>query len=96
MGYLNNNYCNANGVNLNRNFPIGWHTYTATGNDVPGHSQYKGPAPMSEPESQALASVFDNYNVVGHISTHTSGGFMVTIENASTMQDSRKIIVEDF
>lgn len=41
---------NANGVDLNRNFP--WH-WMAAGR--PGDQQYPGRAALSEPESQALA-----------------------------------------
>lgn len=41
---------NADGVDLNRNFP--WH-WRATGR--PGDRHYSGPRPLSEPESQLLA-----------------------------------------
>jgi protein MpaA len=39
--------CNANGVDLNRNFPWGWRPDTG------------GPSPLSEPETQALTSLIE-------------------------------------
>lgn len=39
---------NANGVDLNRNFPWNWRPL-----DTPGGLQYSGPKPLSEPESRA-------------------------------------------
>ncbi len=40
---------NANDVDLNRNFPYRWGPI-----GVPGDGQYAGPAPASEPETQAM------------------------------------------
>jgi len=40
---------NANGVDLNRNFPVRWST-----NELPGNWQYSGPSAASEPEVQAM------------------------------------------
>jgi protein MpaA len=40
---------NANGVDLNRNFPYKWGPI-----GVPGDSQYAGSGPASEPETQAM------------------------------------------
>lgn len=73
-GYLNNSYNNANGVNLNRNFSVGWDNYKVNGYDVPGNSNYKGTAPMSEPESQIIQNIYDTYRVIGHVNCHTWGG----------------------
>lgn len=96
-GYINNSYTNANGVNLNRNFPHGWEGFNIEGTTTPGHSQYKGSSPMSEPESNIIKGLFDKYNVVAHVNTHTSGSYYgYTIENASSMQDSRRVVAQDF
>ena len=47
-GVAANTRQNADGVDLNRNFPWHWHPL-----DAPGGLQYSGPTPLSEPESQA-------------------------------------------
>ena len=43
---------NANDVDLNRNFPYRWGPI-----GVPGDSQYAGPGPASEPETQAVINL---------------------------------------
>ena len=43
---------NANGVDLNRNFPINWAPLEEL-----GHWQYAGPSPASEPETQAMVKL---------------------------------------
>jgi protein MpaA len=40
---------NAHGVDLNRNFPVGW-----SASEPPGSPYYGGPKPFSEPESRAV------------------------------------------
>ena len=40
---------NAHGVDLNRNWPVGWKH-----NGVPWDGNYSGPRPMSEPENRAM------------------------------------------
>jgi protein MpaA len=40
---------NAHGVDLNRNWPVGW-----VHNGVPWDGYYSGPRPLSEPESRAM------------------------------------------
>ena len=45
---------NARGVDLNRNFPVGW-----DGSEPPGSGYYGGEAPLSEPESRALKRLIE-------------------------------------
>ena len=56
-GYNNAIRSNANGVNLNRNFPAGWRAQ-GTPSD---YGDYSGTIPMSEPESQAINSVIQEH-----------------------------------
>jgi len=56
--------------NLNRNFPIGWQ---------PEHAQYgAGEAPLSEPETQAIARFFAEHpNIAGACTNHSHGGVLL-------------------
>jgi protein MpaA len=45
---------NADGVDLNRNFPYDWQPIGHLGND-----QYSGPGPLSEPEARAAVAFFE-------------------------------------
>lgn len=51
---------NARGVDLNRNFPLPWGAHPTrmpfAGGSDPDSATYRGPAPLSEPESSALAT----------------------------------------
>ena len=63
---------NANGVDLNRNYDALWDEYNKTG--VPASSQYKGPSPASEPETQAMVSLISSLpNVVCSLCIHSQG-----------------------
>ncbi len=52
--YLRYWKANAAGVDLNRNFPIEYWDIMNTGVSAPSAEKYKGSAPASEPETQAL------------------------------------------
>jgi hypothetical protein len=62
---------NANHVNLNRNFPVGW---GRSGSSSPASDEYRGPSAGSEPETQALVNVFKTYQLTFYINTHMYGG----------------------
>jgi len=62
---------NVNGVDLNRNFPTNW---GETGSSTPGDWEYRGLSPASEPETQAIVSVFVNEKPVFYINHHNWGG----------------------
>ena len=58
---------NAHHVDLNRNFATNWEY---AGSTNPSSWYYRGPAPLSEPESQALVSVFQTYEPHFYMNLH--------------------------
>jgi predicted deacylase len=64
---------NANGVDLNRNFATGWNS---GGSTDPTSKYYRGPAPLSEPESQALVQVFKVWKPSFYINLHRGGSVL--------------------
>ena len=65
------NRTNAHGVDLNRNFETDW---IDAGSSDPTSDTYRGPSPLSEPESQALEGVFLNYRPYAYINLHDADG----------------------
>lgn len=80
-GYLSGTYTNANGVNLNRNWPVGWNDYPI---QEVGHSQFKGTEPFSEPESQILKNIVETHRVIGYVNCHTWGGYTGAVFETSS------------
>ena len=78
-GPLNALRTNANGVDLNRNFPRpgalrpvlsnlgGWRT----GSDDPNNAFYRGTAPLSEPETHSLAGFLDKTPIAASANLHS-------------------------
>ncbi len=77
---------NAAGVDLNHNFPADWEgvVTSATANSSSG---FKGASPLSEPESQALASMADKYPWVATISYHSMGNIIYWDTQISKVKD---------
>jgi hypothetical protein len=67
----NNARKNANGVDLNRNFATNWER---AGSTNPDSEYYRGPAPLSEPESQVLVRIFKTFNPIFYVNLHFPGG----------------------
>lgn len=69
------NYPNTEGVNLNRNFDRNW-----SGIPYETDYHYKGPSPLSEPETQLIGDILQNkgYTIGAYISLHNMGGSVVT------------------
>ncbi|MFV8750387.1 M14 family zinc carboxypeptidase [Nannocystaceae bacterium ST9] len=59
------------GVDLNRNYPFGWGGEGSS--DQPMHKWYRGPAPGSEPETQAMMKLADAEHFAAVLSFHTFG-----------------------
>ena len=69
--YLTHWKTNGRGVDLNQNFPANWDLVTAS--PVPSYGTYKGPSPLSEPESQALADLVNSRTWSATVSYHSMG-----------------------
>ena len=72
--YWKNWKANARGVDLNRNFDVGWQEFQ--GSLHPSSERYKGDVPASEAETQAILSIPERYPVVGCIAYHSSGSLV--------------------
>ncbi|NLK67540.1 MAG: LysM peptidoglycan-binding domain-containing protein [Clostridiaceae bacterium] len=68
---------NIRGTDLNRNYPASWEEAKAQEESLgifgPGPTRYGGPAPLSEPETQAMANFTRQHNFRLVISYHTQG-----------------------
>ncbi len=65
---------NGRGVDLNQNFPADWDQVTSS--EAPSYGTYKGPAALSEPESQALANLANSRSWAAAISYHSMGNII--------------------
>lgn len=72
---------NSRGVDLNRNFPRpggappSWLPFT--GSDTPGAATYRGPHPLSEPETAALDRLFAAQRFVASANLHSFMGTVI-------------------
>lgn len=69
--YLSQWQANARGVDLNRNFDALWENIDTT--QAPSFMNYRGEAPESEPETQALVAYTDRYAFDATLSYHATG-----------------------
>lgn len=72
---------NANGVNINRNFPLNWDTFSDSGE---GLENDKGSAALSEIESQVVKAFIDSRPVACVIDCHTAASSSVTTGGTPT------------
>ena len=63
---------NANGVNLNKNFPLSWKKLD-TKVYAPDAENYKGPSASSEPETKALIQLCRSHDFMWMTSIHVKG-----------------------
>jgi hypothetical protein len=80
----------ALGVDLNRNYGALWGGPGAS--DVPADPTYHGPAPFSEPETQAIRSLISSRQVTTLISNHTFSNLILR-PSASTRPPSSRTAV---
>lgn len=78
---------NAMGVDLNRNFNIGWDAINQ-GVYTPSYALYKGASACSEAETVALESQAQSYPYAAYISYHMKGNIIYYDEPGNTAQNS--------
>lgn len=61
---------NNHGVDLNRNYPTGWNSCNGSSSNT-GAQDYRGTAPASEPETQAMMNFVGSIKPVFNISYHS-------------------------
>ena len=66
---------NAAGVDLNRNFVLGWEL----GVSDPESEEYRGPSAASEPETQAMRALFTAIEPDVYVSLHDNGGPYISL-----------------
>lgn len=65
------------GVDLNRNYGLAWGIDDVGSSPDPFSGVYRGPAPFSEPETQAVAYMTDQYKFDLVLNSHTFGNYVI-------------------
>jgi predicted deacylase len=81
---------NANGVDLNRNFPFDWEN---AGSPDPSSDYYRGPFPASEPETQAMIALLQKEQPEFNLFFHAWGGIWMASRNLNTSQQRMNDLV---
>lgn len=76
-GVLNKYRSNVNGTDLARNFPVNWGKNEFTPKESCHELGGTGPAPLSEPESQALEKLTQPEGVKGWLDLHSHGEMLM-------------------
>ncbi len=75
---------NANGVDLNRNWPYYFNnTYKS---DSPSSADYAGPEPLSEPETQAMNALIERTPFYSFCSFHSAGNCLYWIDDTNPQE----------
>ncbi|MBK8490583.1 MAG: immune inhibitor A [Saprospirales bacterium] len=65
------------GVDLNRNYAFGWGYDDVGSSPAPASSTYRGPAPLSEPETQAAAAFCKTHKFQLALNYHSYGNVLI-------------------
>ncbi len=67
----------VDGVDPNRNYPEHWNFDDEGSSSAPVSETYRGPAPGSEPETQAIMGLYDRVDFAFHVNYHSFGELLL-------------------
>ena len=74
----------GDGVDPNRNFPNHWGYDEEGSSSIQSSDTYRGPAPMSEPETQAMVGLLDRIGFQFQVNYHSDGQWLLYPEGWQT------------
>ena len=74
----------GDGVDPNRNFPNHWGYDEEGSSAIQSSDTYRGPAPMSEPETQAMVGLLDRIGFAFQVNWHSAGQWLLYAEGWQT------------
>ncbi len=74
----------GDGVDPNRNFPNHWGYDEEGSSSIQSSETYRGPAPLSEPETQAMAGLLDRIGFAFQVNWHSAGQWLLYAEGWQT------------
>ena len=91
--YWRKNTRNGYGVDLNRNYPSGWGSCNGSSGSMSSQT-YRGDAPASEPETQAMMNFIENIRPVFDISYHSYSEIVIYPYGCADRRVQTKEVVE--
>ncbi len=74
----------GDGVDPNRNFPNHWGYDEEGSSPIQSSDTYRGPAPLSEPETQAMVGLLDRIGFAFQVNWHSAGQWLLYAEGWQT------------
>ena len=74
----------GDGVDPNRNFPSHWGWDEEGSSSIQSSETYRGPAPMSEPETRAMVGLLDRIGFAFQVNYHSNGQWLLYAEGWQT------------
>ncbi len=74
----------GDGVDPNRNFPNHWGWDDEGSSGIQSSDTYRGPAPMSEPATQAMVGLLDRIGFAFQVNWHSAGQWLLYAEGWQT------------
>jgi Zinc carboxypeptidase len=74
----------GDGVDPNRNFPNHWGFDEEGSSSIQSSDTYRGPAPLSEPETQAMVGLLDRIGFAFQVNYHSNGQWLLYAEGWQT------------